>query len=120
VHLPDLHIDCDKIQNHNEHLIYFSEVCKAHYFVAIKWLWTVHGVSKGFEDQAYMDNPDAMLNVLYHQLFTHSINFCFNPNEEHVLLFKVFTFYYCRRLYPTGSLLHFGLRLTSFPPSCAC
>ncbi len=84
----------DIVDINNQHL-YFSNH-EEQYFVAIICTWSFNDVHKGFEDHAYMNDLDSMINNFYHQLFTHQI-FVFNLDKDHVLLFQIFLMYYCRR-----------------------
>jgi hypothetical protein len=96
VYPPSLHVDWQDIVNVNDQHLYFGD-CEEWYFVAVICTWLFNDVHKGLEDHTYMNNPDSTINNFYHQLFMHQINFAFNPDKDHVLLFQIFLMYYHRR-----------------------
>ncbi|ELR23159.1 uncharacterized protein ACA1_342930 [Acanthamoeba castellanii str. Neff] len=67
------------------------------YYIAIICTWSFNNVHKGFKDHAYTNNPDGTINDFYHQLFVHQIDFAFDPDKDHILLFQIFSMYYRRR-----------------------
>ncbi|ELR14994.1 uncharacterized protein ACA1_211380, partial [Acanthamoeba castellanii str. Neff] len=46
-------------------------------------MWSFNNVHKGFEDHAYMNDLDGMINDFYHWLFVHQIDFAFDLDKEH-------------------------------------
>jgi hypothetical protein len=60
-------------------------------------MWSYNNVHKGFEDHTYTNDPDSTINNFYRWLFTHQIDFAFNPDKDRMLLFNIFTMYYHRR-----------------------
>jgi len=92
----NLHVDQQDIVDVNDQHLYFSD-CEEQYFVAIICMWLFNDVHKGFEDHTYMNDPDGTINDFYRRLFAHQIDFAFNLDKDHVLLFQIFSMYYCRR-----------------------
>ncbi|ELR10798.1 uncharacterized protein ACA1_108560 [Acanthamoeba castellanii str. Neff] len=46
-------------------------------------MWLFNDVHKGFEDHAYMNDLDGMINDFYCWLFAHQIDFAFDLDKEH-------------------------------------
>ncbi len=93
---PNLHVDRQDIIDINNQHLYFGD-CQEWYFIAVICTWLFNNMHKGFEDHAYMNDLDGMINDFYHWLFTHQIDFVFDLDKDHVLLFQIFSMYYCRR-----------------------
>jgi hypothetical protein len=96
VYPPNLRVDRQDIVNVNDQHLYFGDR-EERYFVAVICTWSFNDVHKGFEDQAYTNDPDGTINDFYRRLFAHQIDFAFDPDKDHVLLFQIFSMYYRRR-----------------------
>ena len=96
MYLLNLHVDWQDIVDVNDQHLYFGD-CEEWYFVAVICTWLFNDVHKGFEDHAYTNDLDSTINNFYCWLFTHQINFVFDLDKDHVLLYQIFSMYYHRR-----------------------